>query len=131
MLFGLWEARGVLAKGARPVIVEGPLDAIAITVASPGRYAGLAPCGTALTSRQLAALADAADLRATGVLVAFDPDQAGHRAAAKAYDLLKPLTDDMTAARFPAGQDPAQILREHGPGALASMLTSRPCRSPT
>ena len=125
VLFGLWEARGVLAKGARPVIVEGPLDAIAITAASPGRCAGLAPCGTALTSRQLAALADAADLRATGVLVAFDPDQAGHRAAAKAYDLLKPLTDDMTAARFPAGQDPAQILREHGPGALASMLTSR------
>jgi DNA primase len=125
VLFGLWEARGVLAKGARPVIVEGPFDAIAITAASPGRYAGLAPCGTALTSRQLAALAGAADLRATGVLVAFDPDQAGHRAAAKAYDLLKPLTDDMTAARFPSGQDPAQILREHGPGALASMLTSR------
>ena len=55
MLFGLHEAR-LLASGARAVIVEGPLDAIAVTVASRGRYAGVAPCGTALTADQVALL---------------------------------------------------------------------------
>ena len=77
VLFGLWEARPALASGARPVIVEGPFDAIAVTTAGHGRYAGVAPCGTALTSHHLATLEDAADLQATGVVVAFDPDQAG------------------------------------------------------
>jgi DNA primase len=43
----------------------------------------------------------------------------------KAYHLLSPLTVRAEAVIFPAGQDPAQILRDHGPGALAGMLGSR------
>ena len=42
-------ARDALARGAVPVIAEGPFDAIAITIADPAQHAGLAPCGTALT----------------------------------------------------------------------------------
>ena len=67
VLFGLWEARDALASGARPVIVEGPLDAIAVTTAGHGRYVGVAPCGTNFTAHQAAALAQAADLRTSGV----------------------------------------------------------------
>ena len=51
LLFGLHQARGALAHGAVPVIVEGPFDAIAITIADPSQHVGLAPCGTALTRR--------------------------------------------------------------------------------
>ena len=79
--------------GARPVIVEGPLDAIAVTTAGHGMHIGVAPCGTALTAQQAAALASTADLRATGVTVAFDPDQAGRRAV-RAYHLLVPHTEN-------------------------------------
>jgi len=43
LLFGLHQARDLLARGATPVIVEGPFDAIAVTVADPGRHVGLAP----------------------------------------------------------------------------------------
>ena len=125
VLFGLWEARGAIASGARPVIVEGPFDAIAVSAACPGRYAGLAPCGTALTARHAAALNGAAGAHAADVLVAFDSDQAGHRAAVKAYHLLSPFADRAEAVIFPAGQDPAQILRGHGPAALAEMLANR------
>ena len=63
VLFGLHEARPALAKGARPVIAEGPLDAIAITAAGRcasgpyPRYVGVAPCGTALTRSQATLLA--------------------------------------------------------------------------
>ena len=74
LLFGLDQARTYLAQGACPVIVEGPLDAIAVSLASPEHYAGIAPCGTALTARQATLLSRAGDLPRTGVLVAFDDD---------------------------------------------------------
>jgi DNA primase len=125
ILFGLAEARALLAGGAVPVLAEGALDAIAVTTARPGRYAGLAPCGTAFTTAQAAALAAAADLPATGVLAAFDADRAGNQAAIRAYHLLAPLTTKLAAVSLPAGSDPAQILRDHGPRALAAMLSHR------
>jgi DNA primase len=121
-LFGLWEARDALAQGARPVIVEGPLDAIAVTTAGQGRYVGVAPCGTALTASHAAALSQAADLRTSGVTVAFDPDDAGQRAAVRAYHLLVPLTEKLAAPTLPPGQDPAQVLAASGPATLAGML---------
>lgn len=67
-------------------------------------------------------------LRATGVLVAFDPDQAGRRAAIKAYHLLSSLTDTVLIVTLPSGQDPAQILHDRGATALAVALAeqSRP-----
>jgi DNA primase len=123
-LFGLWEARDALAGGAQAVIVEGPLDAIAVTTAGHGRYAGVAPCGTALTAGHARELSRAARLQATGVLVAFDPDQAGHRGAVRAYHLLAQFTTATTAVTLPAGQDPAQILAENDPGHLLAILAA-------
>jgi DNA primase len=125
VLFGLWEAREALACGARPVIVEGPLDAIAVTGAGGGRYSGVAPCSTALTAHHLAALGAVADLRAAGVTVAFDGDEAGRYAAVRAYDLLIQCTTEVDAVVWPPGQDPAQVLENQGPGALAAILGER------
>jgi DNA primase len=121
MLFGLWEARQAMAAGARPVIVEGPFDAIAVTTACAERYAGVAPCGTALTSEQVKTLSQVADLGRTGVLVAFDSDAPGRRAAIRAYHLLTSYTDKVSAIVLSAGQDPAQVFTEHGPGALSEI----------
>src|SRR5437764_5812430 len=122
LLFGLYEGRQALATGARPVLVEGPLDAIAVTAA--GRYAGVSPCGTALTPAQVALLARTCDLRRAGVVVAFDADPAGRRAAVRAYHLLRGVTDQAVAAVFPAGQDPAGFRRERGRRALGRRLDS-------
>jgi DNA primase catalytic core len=123
MLFGLWEARQAIAAGARPVIGEGPFDAIAVTTACAERHAGVAPCGTALTVEQVKSLSQVADLGSTGVLVAFDSDAAGRRAAIRAYHLLIPYTHEVSAMVLPAGQDPAQVFAECGPGALAGITT--------
>lgn len=120
LLFGLYEGRRALAAGARPVLVEGPLDAIAVTAA--GGYAGASPCGTALTSAQVTLLARTSDLRRAGVVVAFDADPAGRRAAVRAYHLLHGVTDHALALVLPAGQDPAGFRREHGSRALARRL---------
>jgi DNA primase len=93
--------------------VEGPFDAIAVTLADPGRYAGLAPCGTALTTRQARALARSAKLGQTGIIVAFDDDAAGHKAAVRAYDVLRAVSDRLQSAAL-SGRDPAEILQADG-----------------
>ena len=46
----------LLDDGADPVLVEGPMDAIAVTLAGEGRYVGVAPLGTSLTEQQAAQL---------------------------------------------------------------------------
>jgi DNA primase len=124
LLFGLHHARGRLARGATPVIVEGPFDAIAVTLADPGRFAGLAPCGTALTSRQAAALGRAAHLRRTGVLVAFDDDTAGRKAALRAHDILRTVSGRLQSVTL-CGKDPAEILETAGAATLRAILRDR------
>jgi DNA primase len=127
LLFGLCQARPDLARGAIPVIVEGAFDAIAVSIAASGRHAGLAPCGTALTSQQAAQLSQAADLPRTGILVAFDSDTAGRKAAIRAHGILRPLTGRLQSAALD-GKDPAEILQRDGPAALRVILRehSRP-----
>ena len=83
VLFGLHEGGALLTAGARPVIVEGPLDAIAVTSATDGAYAGVAPCGTALTAAQVELLGS------RSLVLAFDGDQAGASALVRAYDVLR------------------------------------------
>src|SRR6266516_3753018 len=118
---------GRAPDGARPVLVEGPLDVIAVTAAGSDRFAGVAPCGTALTGEHVAALGRLCDLQATGVIVAFDPDQAGRKAAVAAYHLLSSVTGGVAWASAVSGQDPADLLRDEGPAALADVLAERTC----
>ena len=191
LLFGLHEATPALTAGARPVLAEGPLDALAITLATtpsprlapphpplsppptplppppplplpqppsapppappppppppvsvsiaqlsplervnpapgapgrgqPVRYAGIAPCGTALTAAQVRLLVAVAGRGS--VTVAFDADPAGRRAAVRAFDLLRPAWDDIAVTRLPDGADPAGYFRDHGPATLARLL---------
>jgi DNA primase len=121
LLFGLEHARPDLAQGAIPVLAEGPLDAIAVSIADPGRHAGLAPCGTALTGHQAALLASAADLHAAGIIVAFDTDNAGRAAAIRAHGTLSPFTSKLQTVCL-AGKDPAETLQAGGPPALRAIL---------
>ena len=51
-LYGAAETAAELAAGATPVLVEGPLDAIAVTLAADGAAVGVAPLGTAFTDAQ-------------------------------------------------------------------------------
>jgi DNA primase len=129
LLFGLHQARDLLGRGAMPVIVEGPFDAIAVTLADPGHHAGLAPCGTALTSTQAAILAESADLGSTGILVAFDDDPAGRKAAVRAHDVLRTVSGRLQSAVLP-GKDPAEILQTEGPAALRAVLRDQVQPSP-
>ncbi|MET0522548.1 MAG: toprim domain-containing protein [Jiangellaceae bacterium] len=83
-LFGAVEEH--LTAGAVPVIVEGPMDAIAVTIAGGGRYIGVAPLGTSLTDEQ------ASQLAAIGQnpIVATDADIASRLAAERHFWILTP-----------------------------------------
>ena len=128
VLVGLAEGQRYLDAGAQPVFVEGFTDAWAVSIAAPGRFVGLPLCGTALSGEQAAALARAVDLPECGVRVALDPDNAGHKAAIRAYASLTAAgSGDLTAVLLPDGCDPAERLRREGPAALRDTLTSRTC----
>ncbi|UUW88633.1 MobF family relaxase [Pimelobacter simplex] len=117
-LFGVVDE--LLAEGAVPVIVEGPMDAVAVTLASHGLYLGVAPLGTSLTDEQ------AAQLAAVGrdPIVATDADLAGQVAAERDFWMLTPHGLDPGYARFPDGQDPADLLAQRGPAALTAAVAS-------
>ena len=110
----------LLAEGAVPVIVEGPMDAVAVTLASAGLYLGVAPLGTSLTDEQ------AAQLAAVGrdPIVATDADLAGQVAAERDFWMLTPHGLDPGFARFPDGLDPADLLAQRGPAALTAAVAS-------
>lgn len=123
VLFGLAEQHRQLASGAIPVLVEGPLDALAVDLTNaPGRprLAGVAPCGTALTEHQVQELAQ---VTRGPVLVAFDSDTAGDRAAAHAHNHLSAAFSDLRAVRTPPNTDPAELLEITGPSNLRRILS--------
>ncbi len=98
-----------LLRGGRPVLVEGPMDAIAVTLATAGEYVGVAALGTALTREQARQLRRYTDLP----IDATDNDEAGQAAAARAYWILTDLGHDPLHVALPEGTDPADLLA-HG-----------------
>ena len=100
-------ATGTLGTDVTPVIVEGPMDAIAVTLATGGKYIGVAPLGTSLTDEQ------AAQLRQLGYrtpIVATDADLAGRVAAERDYWILTQYGHHPRYAALPDGTDPADLL---------------------
>jgi DNA primase catalytic core len=105
---------------AVPVVVEGPMDAIAVTLATHGTHLGVAPLGTALTDEQAIQLAGLG----RQPVVATDGDLAGQSAAERAYWLLTAHRLDPGYTRFPDGSDPADLLATHGRQVLAETLAA-------
>jgi DNA primase catalytic core len=109
-----------LSSGTIPVLAEGPMDAIAVTLASHGRYIGVAPLGTSLTDEQAAQLARLA----VHPIVATDADPAGRSAAERANWMLSCYRLDPLHARLPESTDPADLLALKGPTALTRALAA-------
>lgn len=126
-LFGYAETRDLLAAGALPVIVEGPMDALAITLGSHGAAAGIAPMGTALTIDQIKLLRGHIDLVTARdhIAVATDSDPAGWTSARKAFWHLTAADLDPTHLELPDGLDPAKLFETEGADAIAAAIESR------
>jgi DNA primase len=118
-LYNLAAARIAAHNGSPLVVVEGYVDVIAMVTS--GFAASVAPLGTALTENQLALLWKMAD----EPILCFDGDRAGQKAAWRAADLALPLLTPGKSLRFallPEGQDPDDLARSGGRGAIEEVI---------
>ncbi|PKP85712.1 MAG: DNA primase [Alphaproteobacteria bacterium HGW-Alphaproteobacteria-2] len=118
-LYNLAPAREAAGKGAALVVAEGYMDVIALAQAGFG--AAVAPLGTAITEDQLRLIWAIAP----EPVVALDGDKAGLRAAERLAELALPLIAAGQSLRFallPEGQDPDDLTRRAGPGAMRALI---------
>jgi DNA primase len=115
-LYGLHAALDAIRKTGRAVVVEGNFDVMSLHEA--GIEEAVAPMGTALTAEQVAMLSRLAQR----VVVVFDGDEAGQRAARKALPLFLDAEVDGRVARMPAGVDPDEFVRAEGADAFRKLV---------
>ncbi len=119
-LFALPDARANIIRAKTAILVEGYLDALLLHQA--GWNQAVATCGTALTAEQVVELGRYADQ----VVVLFDGDGAGVKAAFKAADTALAGGLDVKIARLPAGKDPADLLAAGEVDTLQSTIDEAP-----
>jgi len=120
MVFGGGGAQGG-DRSDRLYVVEGYMDVIAL--AQHGVPNVVATLGTATTEDHARKLFR----QVNEVVLCFDGDKAGVRAAWRALESLLPALDDGKQVRFlflPDGEDPDTLVRQQGPEALRA-LTDR------
>jgi len=129
LLYGLHEGR--TGEAHQPVIVEGPLDVLAIAARDRGardRGSGatgllpVAPCGTAFTLTHARRVAEIAFAHQAPVVIAMDGDSTGRAAALTAGETLRYVGLDVRVAVLANGLDPAEYLNR----ADANLDTFRP-----
>ena len=118
-LFNLGPAREAAGKGQPLIVAEGYMDVIALSEA--GFQAAVAPLGTAVTETQLQMMWRVAP----EPIITLDGDTAGQRAAMRVIDLALPLLEAGQSVRFammPEGQDPDDLLKSAGAGAMRDKI---------
>jgi len=111
LLYGLHEGRTLNQSPGQPVVVEGPLDVLAIAAGNTDLLP-VAACGTAFTISHAHLVAHAAPEHR--VVVAMDGDTAGRSAATTAGEILRHAGLDVRIAVLPNGIDPADHLAHGG-----------------
>ncbi|QFU07994.1 DNA primase [Rhodobacteraceae bacterium THAF1] len=118
-LYNIGNARSAAGRDAQLIVAEGYMDVIAL--AEAGFAATVAPLGTAITEEQLRLMWRIHP----EPVIALDGDTAGQRAALRAMDLALPLLEAGQSLRFclmPEGQDPDDLLKAKGAGAMQALL---------
>jgi len=123
VLFGLDRARQVLGDDQPAVVVEGYTDVIAMHEA--GIETAVATCGTALGDGHFDLLRRFTER----VVLAFDSDEAGAKAALRSDELESPfrLDLDLRVAVMPDGLDPADLYQAgRGEELVSAVKGARP-----
>ncbi len=116
-LFGLRQAARPIQESRRAIVTEGYTDVIACHQAGVRNV--VATLGTALTERHAALLRRLCD----EVIVLFDGDEAGQRAADRAFEVFFREPVDVRVVLLPDGQDPADLLgAPEGAGTFSELL---------
>jgi DNA primase len=107
-LFALDVAREAVTRTKTVIVVEGYFDAIALHQA--GLIHTVATLGTALTLEHIQVLRRFA----SNVILLFDPDAAGVRAALRSLDLFVNSGLGVKVVSLPVGEDPDTYVRKEG-----------------
>jgi DNA primase len=117
VLYNLHRAKGAVARTGEIHVVEGYTDVIAL--AQAGIETTVATCGTALGEGHFRLAARFAQR----MVLAFDSDEAGARAAERAFQFLEAYPLQPVVLILPEGQDPADFVRAHGGEALRELAS--------
>ena len=118
VLFGLHKTKRALIEASCAIVCEGQLDLISLFEA--GIKNVVAPQGTAFTDHQARILKRFVD----EVVLCFDADQAGQKAAQHSLDSL--LQHDLVVriVDMPAGEDPDSLIRRKGKEEFEKRVTA-------
>lgn len=130
VLYGLDLAKRDIARGRQVVVVEGYTDVMACHLA--GVTTAVATCGTAFgvdhikIVRRVIGDVDNADTTGTGeVIFTFDPDEAGQKAASRAFAEEQRFAAQTFVAVAPDGLDPCDLRLNRGDDAVRRLITTR------
>ena len=118
LLYGLPLARPAMRERGEAIVVEGYLDVMRLHAC--GFTNAVSTCGTAMTPDQARLLARLQ----IKVLLLYDGDDAGVRAADRGLDPLLEAGVDVRVLLLPGGEDPDSFLRKEGAGALRERMES-------
>ncbi|HLS62424.1 MAG TPA: DNA primase [Ruania sp.] len=138
VLYGIDLAKREIAKSRRVVVVEGYTDVMAMHLA--GVPTAVATCGTAFGAEHIKIvrrlLGDSAS-SAAGVMLSsgsavggeviftFDGDEAGQKAALRAFDQDQQFASQTFVAVEPSGMDPCDLRQARGDEAVRSLVADR------
>jgi DNA primase len=123
VLYGVPQARAEIVRAEQVLVCEGYTDVMALHQASFAN--AVATCGTAVGVEHLRMIAR----YAAKVVLAFDGDAAGVKAAERAWEAARELQGsgggvalDLRVLVLPDGRDPADLVREVGADGLRTAV---------
>lgn len=120
ILFGLHKSKRALIEKGSAIVCEGQLDLISAFEA--GVQNVIAPQGTAFTEKQARILK-----RFVGeVVLCFDSDAAGQKAAERSLASLLEADLLVRVAELPGGHDPDSLIRSEGAEAFKALIERAP-----
>ncbi|QDB78946.1 DNA primase [Georgenia sp. 311] len=138
VLYGIDLAKRAIAKEKRVVVVEGYTDVMAAHLSGIGT--AIATCGTAfgeehvrIVRRLLGESGDAASglmfasgaTRGGEVIFTFDGDEAGQKAALRAFGEDQKFASQTFVAVEPSGMDPCDLRQQRGEAAVRDLVERR------
>jgi DNA primase len=130
VLYGLDLARKDISRSRQVVVVEGYTDVMACHLA--GVTTAVATCGTTFgvdhikIVRRVIGDVDNADTTGTGeVIFTFDPDEAGQKAASRAFAEEQRFAAQTFVAVAPDGLDPCDLRLNRGDDAVRALIKRR------
>ena len=126
VLYGIDLAKKDMAKQQQVVVVEGYTDVMACHLA--GITTAVATCGTAFGDehiRMLNRILSSDPANPAQVIFNFDPDEAGQKAAMRAFNDASKFNAQTFMAVGPDGLDPSDLRTQRGDQAVRDMIDAK------